>query len=913
NMAAGLRIDVQPGDATVVAGGDLDVLADIRGGSAGHVVIEYTDEGSSEPVRVVMNRVEERFAATLRHIASPRRYRIVAVPEERPSARIRLRDPGARPAVSHTYRIDTVVPPGIDRLDAGFEFPEYLGRAAETVESLDGDIKVPCGTHVTLRGRSTKPLAWAALHLGEEEVIAEIDGPAFETLFDVRESVPYQILLRDEAGFENVGRVTHSIVAVPDRPPVVALLAPARDLSVLPAAVVPIVFAAEDDYALTAVRVYAACDEEAGADVAAQEPLASYTGGRLGQKARFEGTFELDLARMAPAPAPGDVVRVWVDAVDNLPGEGNQGRSRTVNIRVYGGEGDEAALRDLIGRIEAVLQKQELLNARVGDVLRGLVASKPIDDGGRQAVEAAVPVQEEVRVDVNGIAADAPMAGDHAADVARVMRGLAEGEIADALAGLGRLAQADAGGAGSDAGQVMKAQALIVEKLEDLLRLLNAAASAGDGPGGADVEEPAGQVAEEDVREQVEEALQSFAAAQRRALEQTNNLSPKAVDDLTAEEKDEFRAMAVAEDELSDFLEELISDLSELPSQDFSNSTLRDEVVEILAEVELAEDALELENRLMAISAEQVGLELAEELIHDLPRWLSDVPDTLKWDLEEPPEDYEAPMAELPDELYDMMGELIETEEDMIEEIEDESSSWADSIDAGAGWMAMDGPISNMSAKGITGNLMPNSSEIGGRSGEGRTGRAHGEFVEKTASGKGGRDTPTRLSPDAFEEGIVEDSSTDPMGGATGGGKLSGSGGYGLPGPLPPEVQNSMQRLAGQQADLRAKAERLQFKLRVVNIPLPALDESIGVMREIEDDLRSYRYQDVLPKKQILLDTMRESRSHLSQHITIRGEQPVFLPERNQQELLEALDEEVVPEYRDMVADYFRTLAESRP
>ena len=35
------------------------------------------------------------------------------------------------------------------------------------------------------------------------------------------------------------------------------------------------------------------------------------------------------------------------------------------------------------------------------------------------------------------------------------------------------------------------------------------------------------------------------------------------------------------------------------------------------------------------------------------------------------------------------------------------------------GWSAGDGPISDMSAKGVTGNLLPNQNEVGGRSGEG--------------------------------------------------------------------------------------------------------------------------------------------------------------------------------------------------
>ena len=115
---------------------------------------------------------------------------------------------------------------------------------------------------------------------------------------------------------------------------------------------------------------------------------------------------------------------------------------------------------------------------------------------------------------------------------------------------------------------------------------------------------------------------------------------------------------------------------------------------------------------------EQAGLELAEELTTHIEKWLPDTPDRDQWAMEQPMGEYETPSAELPTELEDLVGELMEEEEDTFAEMEDASSSWMDSLDKGAGWDAMDGPISNMSAQGVTGNRLPNSSEIGGRSGE---------------------------------------------------------------------------------------------------------------------------------------------------------------------------------------------------
>ena len=144
----------------------------------------------------------------------------------------------------------------------------------------------------------------------------------------------------------------------------------------------------------------------------------------------------------------------------------------------------------------------------------------------------------------------------------------------------------------------------------------------------------------------------------------------------------------------------------------------------------------------IAVPLEQLGAEMAKEMTTNIGNGTRTRPRA--WSQEEPLTDEmkEAPMAELPKEMEDIVGKLMEDEEDLFDEMEDASSSWADSLDKGAGWDAMDGPISNNSARGVTGNRLPNTSEIAGRSGEGRQGKASGEFVSDTAVGKGGAKRP---------------------------------------------------------------------------------------------------------------------------------------------------------------------------
>ena len=67
------------------------------------------------------------------------------------------------------------------------------------------------------------------------------------------------------------------------------------------------------------------------------------------------------------------------------------------------------------------------------------------------------------------------------------------------------------------------------------------------------------------------------------------------------------------------------------------------------------------------------------------------------------------------------------------------------------------GPISNFSAVGKTGNQLPDNNELSGRSGEGRSGRSQGQLVQDVARGLQGRQTPTRITNDAYEQGVVKE------------------------------------------------------------------------------------------------------------------------------------------------------------
>jgi hypothetical protein len=403
--------------------------------------------------------------------------------------------------------------------------------------------------------------------------------------------------------------------------------------------------------------------------------------------------------------------------------------------------------------------------------------------------------------------------------------------------------------------------------------------------------------------------LQQFVREQEKILERSQTLLDKRPEDLTKEEEKILGDLAREEADWSKFFEEKLTDFAKLPQQDFADGSLAKELNAVFQEIDKAAKELYAKKVELAVPQEQAGWENAKELVQNLERWLTNKPDYQKWLMEESPLPADIALAELPAELEDITGELLDKEEEMKDDVEDVTSSWLDSLDKGIGWDAMDGPISDMSAKGITGNLLPNQMEIGGRSGEGRTGRSSGQMVQDSAVGKGGRETPTRLTPTPFEAGSVKDADKRSHGGATGGGKLSGFDGEGLRGPASPASNQNAPRLAEQQAKIRQQAEALAWKLRHYKLPTGDLEASVQAMKRVETSLQQRDGLGVRRAFSRAVDALQEARQTVKTESRLTRER-TKLPAWLRAEIMTSWHDGAPRGYEEMVSEYFRALAE---
>ncbi len=895
-----LASPIEPGDATRFVGEHLNIVAKIENPQRQRYEtrIVFHCNGTEEGKRMLPSADRSTYTCAFGKLEQSLRYAVwigdSKFPIDKPF-----------------YTITVIQHVEIEGLDLVYTFPRYINRKAETVANAAGPIKAPTGTgvEVTLRLQRNSPTALkSVLRRRSGKSVPMLQGPdgdTFTATLRVTGEDAYRIVLTDSAGRviqqlpENGGDDDgyYDIQAIPDSPPKIAFIKPNRDLAVGPGGKLATLLKASDDHGLADVKLFLGTEGQPGRMV---HDFAKTRG-----KKSDEMPYTINIASQY---REGDVIVYYAQATDGRR-LGNLGGPQIATTPKF-----KIVVRDAAKVAAQRTKRYEQLRARLMKILANQEKQRVNTEIAKKRPAGTGLIilagQQAIRTDMLNIVEKFPFEPEMII-IQQALALLANNEAALAVTQARVLANP---GTTDQAGLIRSCQTLaatqnrIIHSLQVMLAILPSLQNPDVAKKTADGGDMPPEAREKLAKLKTD--LKKFIDEQRKIIQASERLTKKPVDTFTTEDEKLLKELQAVQDKWEKFLNEAFADFSKLAQQDFSNPSLLKELLSIKSDVTMAKDALAKKATEIATAIEDNGIENAKTLTANIEKWLPDEPDRKKWNMEDPGGQMNVEQAEMPKELEDLIGDLLEEEEDLFDEMDDITGKYTMSGDKGIGWDAMDGPISNMNAQGVTGNQLPNTSEIGGRSGEGRTGKSTGEFVEDKAVGKGDRRTPTRLTPEPFQKGQVDDKSTDPAGGATGGGKLSGAGAAGLEGPLPPAAKQQLKRLAGKHAQLLNKAERLRAGFKVTDYSNFQFLQAITLMNRVQSDLENFRYQNALRRRGVTLASLRKTRQLLGGKVDVTIDTTSNLPKHIRDNISDARNSKLPAEYREVLRKYFTKLSE---
>lgn len=401
-----------------------------------------------------------------------------------------------------------------------------------------------------------------------------------------------------------------------------------------------------------------------------------------------------------------------------------------------------------------------------------------------------------------------------------------------------------------------------------------------------------------------------------RQVAQQDDMSKEAMDHLGAE-------LAELRENMKETLLQLANDLHIFPELPVGNDLVQD-VFQVFEDVEQREGSETGEVSELGIGKnEDSSMELLEamkdfkERLEDMEQWLPDEPNRLKveaesFDQEEFPN--EIPIIPMASEMEDLIGDLLEKLDEGHDT--DDTATNIGQPDVEAGWDVTEGQVTTYSAKGMSGSEEPDHKEQDGRSNIGRQGMSDGETAAGSgAISEGDDDIQERMTQDSAQSGHVEEFSdpddVDTV--ATGGGKMAGhTEELGMSGEGPRrDALSDEPSQAGWDAMMRRDAEALYARASLSHVKTGSLDEAIRHLRHAEEAAKhGLPLQQIQEHRRRASAALRRSLTQLgpgmpSEQLTLDYSPPHL------EDQMAGAAEEAPAIYRDLVAEYFKSLSET--
>ncbi|HSC29419.1 MAG TPA: hypothetical protein VLD67_19230 [Vicinamibacterales bacterium] len=369
---ASIHLDVQPGDARIVAGRALEIRALVRAGDRilTRLTPSLTVEAGGAQRTVAMTLDGDSFAFPFESVDRTFTYRISA---------------GA--ATSPDYTVTALFPPRVRQIDVRYEYPAFTGLRPRD-EQDGGDIYGPAGTKVRVRVHTDKPIRSGEMSLGGAEArpLRSAGSRLLEADLVLTSDDSYRLSLTDADGLRSRGDIEYFIRVMDDRPPDVRILRPAGDQQITPLEEVVIEARADDDHGISAFE------------------LVYSVAGRQARVVPFVETSDAEVAKIGSHllaaegldVQPGDLITYYARAVDVARGKRpTEARSDMYFLEVRPFHEEFVAAQSQAGggmggtQIDSLIAAQKEIISATWNIERRSAAGRSAEDIGAVAAAQA--------------------------------------------------------------------------------------------------------------------------------------------------------------------------------------------------------------------------------------------------------------------------------------------------------------------------------------------------------------------------------------------------------------------------------------------------------------------------------------------------------------------------------------------
>jgi hypothetical protein len=295
---------------------------------------------------------------------------------------------------SDTVLVKVRLPVFLGALSVTAHYPRYLDLESEPVPT-DGDtLLLPAGTRLVTRGEATAPLTAAAWVGPDRRVELEVKGGAFAGDLVPGATGEYHLVLASANGAPLAGdTVRLPVRVVADSAPAIEIPVPGADTIAPLSLRLPLVVDARDDYGLTGVAVVSRRISRLGVrDSARRDTLI------LPDESTDRAilTHTLDLNRRGLLP--GDTVRYFAVATDNTPRR-QSGRSREFVLRLPTMSEVRAAQRVASEAVHSQLDSVAAASRRLERQTEDLARERPRTGSPGERTEEALSFERSKRAE----------------------------------------------------------------------------------------------------------------------------------------------------------------------------------------------------------------------------------------------------------------------------------------------------------------------------------------------------------------------------------------------------------------------------------------------------------------------------------------------------------------------------------